>query len=76
MSFLADFFHKYNVAVMTVRELFEFVTDPSITNENMDAYLEKVMVEDLSSVKIFILKVHTGSPHIATPVGTNNLVVK
>ncbi|XP_007422197.1 serine/threonine-protein kinase RIO1 [Python bivittatus] len=38
-----DFFHKYNVAVMTVRELFEFVTDPSITNKNMDAYLEKVM---------------------------------
>ncbi|XP_042320591.1 serine/threonine-protein kinase RIO1 [Sceloporus undulatus] len=38
-----DFFRKYNVAVMTVRELFEFVTDPSITNENMDAYLEKAM---------------------------------
>ncbi|XP_034284998.1 serine/threonine-protein kinase RIO1 [Pantherophis guttatus] len=38
-----DFFYKYNVAVMTVRELFEFVTDQSITNENMDAYLEKVM---------------------------------
>ncbi|XP_026570823.1 serine/threonine-protein kinase RIO1 isoform X2 [Pseudonaja textilis] len=38
-----DFFYKYNVAVMTVRELFEFVTDPSITNENMDAYLEKIM---------------------------------
>ncbi|KAJ6664511.1 hypothetical protein lerEdw1_007168 [Lerista edwardsae] len=38
-----DFFRKYNVAVMTVRELFEFVTDPSITSENMDAYLEKAM---------------------------------
>lgn len=38
-----DFFRKYNVAVMTVRELFEFVTDPSITSENMDAYLEKSM---------------------------------
>ncbi|KAH0513802.1 Serine/threonine-protein kinase RIO1 [Microtus ochrogaster] len=37
-----DFFFKYAVAVMTVRELFEFVTDPSITPENMDAYLEKV----------------------------------
>ncbi|XP_044311232.1 serine/threonine-protein kinase RIO1 isoform X1 [Varanus komodoensis] len=37
------FFQKYNVAVMTVRELFEFVTDPSITSENMDAYLEKAM---------------------------------
>ncbi|KAH0617940.1 hypothetical protein JD844_016718 [Phrynosoma platyrhinos] len=38
-----DFFRKYNVAVMTVRELFEFVTDPSITNENLDDYLEKAM---------------------------------
>uniref|UniRef100_A0A673UPJ5 Serine/threonine-protein kinase RIO1 n=1 Tax=Suricata suricatta TaxID=37032 RepID=A0A673UPJ5_SURSU len=37
-----DFFLKHNVAVMTVRELFEFVTDPSITHENMDAYLSKV----------------------------------
>ena len=41
-SSLADFFLKHGVAVMTVRELFEFVTDPSITSENMDAYLSKV----------------------------------
>lgn len=27
---------------MTVRELFEFITDPSVTRENMDAYLLKV----------------------------------
>ncbi|XP_053457024.1 serine/threonine-protein kinase RIO1 [Nycticebus coucang] len=38
-----DFFLKHSVAVMTVRELFEFVTDPSITHENMDAYLSKAM---------------------------------
>ncbi|XP_046495972.1 serine/threonine-protein kinase RIO1 isoform X1 [Equus quagga] len=38
-----DFFLKRGVAVMTVRELFEFVTDPSITLENMDAYLSKAM---------------------------------
>ncbi|XP_030631372.1 serine/threonine-protein kinase RIO1 [Chanos chanos] len=38
-----DFFFKHNVAVMTVRELFEFVTDPSITNENINQYLEKAM---------------------------------
>uniref|UniRef100_A0A2K6S4X3 Serine/threonine-protein kinase RIO1 n=1 Tax=Saimiri boliviensis boliviensis TaxID=39432 RepID=A0A2K6S4X3_SAIBB len=38
-----DFFMKHSVAVMTVRELFEFVTDPSITQENMDAYLSKAM---------------------------------
>ncbi|NXH44769.1 RIOK1 kinase, partial [Dicaeum eximium] len=38
-----DFFQKHNVAVMTVRELFEFITDPSITNENIDDYLSKAM---------------------------------
>ncbi|XP_037374732.1 serine/threonine-protein kinase RIO1 isoform X2 [Talpa occidentalis] len=38
-----DFFLKHGVAVMTVRELFEFVTDPSITPENVDAYLAKAM---------------------------------
>uniref|UniRef100_A0ABI7XMM1 Serine/threonine-protein kinase RIO1 n=1 Tax=Felis catus TaxID=9685 RepID=A0ABI7XMM1_FELCA len=38
-----DFFLKHSVAVMTVRELFEFVTDPSITHENIDAYLSKAM---------------------------------
>ncbi|KAE8597859.1 hypothetical protein XENTR_v10016626 [Xenopus tropicalis] len=42
-SNINDFFVKYGVAVMTVRELFEFITDPSITMDNMDAYLEKVM---------------------------------
>ncbi|NXJ05630.1 RIOK1 kinase, partial [Odontophorus gujanensis] len=37
------FFQKHNVAVMTVRELFEFITDPSITSENIDDYLAKAM---------------------------------
>ncbi|KAF3815305.1 hypothetical protein GH733_016687 [Mirounga leonina] len=37
------FFLKHSVAVTTVRELFEFVTDPSITQENMDAYLSRAM---------------------------------
>ncbi|KAM9103015.1 serine/threonine-protein kinase RIO1 isoform 2-T2 [Sarcophilus harrisii] len=38
-----DFFLKHGVAVMTVRELFEFITDPSITKDNMDDYLLKAM---------------------------------
>ncbi|XP_072524833.1 serine/threonine-protein kinase RIO1 [Salminus brasiliensis] len=38
-----DFFQKHSVAVMTVRELFEFVTDPSITTNNINQYLEKAM---------------------------------
>uniref|UniRef100_A0AAR2JD40 Serine/threonine-protein kinase RIO1 n=1 Tax=Pygocentrus nattereri TaxID=42514 RepID=A0AAR2JD40_PYGNA len=42
-SNINDFFQKHNVAVMTVRELFEFVTDPSITSDNINQYLEKAM---------------------------------
>ncbi|XP_007901617.2 serine/threonine-protein kinase RIO1 isoform X1 [Callorhinchus milii] len=38
-----EFFRKHDVAVMTVRELFEFIIDPSITEDNLDAYLEKAM---------------------------------
>lgn len=38
-----DFFQRHNVAVMTVRELFEFVTDPSITTDNINKYLDKAM---------------------------------
>ncbi|KAL6467598.1 hypothetical protein MHYP_G00232750 [Metynnis hypsauchen] len=42
-SNINDFFQKHNVAAMTVRELFEFVTDPSITSDNINQYLEKAM---------------------------------
>uniref|UniRef100_A0A8C9VTQ4 Serine/threonine-protein kinase RIO1 n=1 Tax=Scleropages formosus TaxID=113540 RepID=A0A8C9VTQ4_SCLFO len=42
-SNINDFFLKHKVAVMTVRELFEFVTDPSITSDNIDSYMEKAM---------------------------------
>ncbi|KAK6302262.1 hypothetical protein J4Q44_G00266170 [Coregonus suidteri] len=38
-----DFFLKRGVAAMTLRELFEFVTDPSITSSNINLYLEKAM---------------------------------
>ncbi|XP_067838074.1 serine/threonine-protein kinase RIO1 [Heptranchias perlo] len=40
---ISEFFRKHDVAVMTVRELFEFVTDPSITEDNLDSYLQKAM---------------------------------
>lgn len=36
-----DFFKKKGVCVMTVRELFDFVTDSSITDDNIGEYLEK-----------------------------------
>lgn len=42
MCFHLDFFVKRGVAVMTVRELFDFVTDLSITSHNIDQYLDKV----------------------------------
>ncbi|XP_053294867.1 serine/threonine-protein kinase RIO1 isoform X1 [Pleuronectes platessa] len=38
-----EFFLKRGVAVMTVRELFDFITDLSITCHNIDQYLEKAM---------------------------------
>lgn len=39
-----DFFRKHGVAVMTIRELFDFVVDPSITDDSVDEYLEEVDV--------------------------------
>ncbi|XP_077580054.1 serine/threonine-protein kinase RIO1 [Stigmatopora nigra] len=38
-----EFFVKRGVAPMTVRELFDFITDPSVTSDNIDRYLEKIM---------------------------------
>ena len=38
-----DFFGKSGVAVMSLRELFDFVTDTTITEDNVDEYLEKMM---------------------------------
>jgi len=38
---VTDFFKKNGVCVMTVRELFDFVTDPSISEDNVDDYLER-----------------------------------
>uniref|UniRef100_A0A3Q4MZ22 Serine/threonine-protein kinase RIO1 n=1 Tax=Neolamprologus brichardi TaxID=32507 RepID=A0A3Q4MZ22_NEOBR len=43
-SNINEFFVKHGVAVMTVRELFDFITDPSITSQNIDQYLDKAMV--------------------------------
>lgn len=43
LSSFPEFFVKHGVAVMTVRELFDFITDPSITSQNIDQYLDKVL---------------------------------
>ena len=37
---LGQFFAKNGVAVPTVREMFDFVTDPAVTDDNVDACLE------------------------------------
>ncbi|XP_064624994.1 serine/threonine-protein kinase RIO1-like [Lineus longissimus] len=38
-----DYFRKNGVSTMTVRELFDYITDPSITTDNADDYLDKIM---------------------------------
>jgi RIO kinase 1 len=47
---LQDFFKKHGVAVMTIRELFDFIVDPTIADEAaVDSYLEKVCFLKLSN---------------------------
>lgn len=41
-SLMQDFFRKSGVPVMMVRELFDFIVDPSISDNDVDDYLEKV----------------------------------
>uniref|UniRef100_U5EXG6 Serine/threonine-protein kinase RIO1 n=1 Tax=Corethrella appendiculata TaxID=1370023 RepID=U5EXG6_9DIPT len=38
---ITEFFRKKDVATMTVKELFDFITDPTINEENMDECLER-----------------------------------
>lgn len=42
-SNINEFFRKKNVPVLTVKELFDFVTDPTINESNMNDYLDKMM---------------------------------
>lgn len=41
--FLLDFFRKKGVCTLTVKELFDFVTDITINEDNIDHYLEEAM---------------------------------
>ncbi|XP_007541268.1 serine/threonine-protein kinase RIO1 [Poecilia formosa] len=38
-----EFFARRGVAAMTVRELFDFITDPAVSSGNIEAYLDKAM---------------------------------
>jgi len=39
---IQDFFKWNGIAVMTIRELFDFIVDPSIADDDVDAYLSEV----------------------------------
>ncbi|XP_003706867.2 RIO kinase 1 [Megachile rotundata] len=39
---ITEFFKKNEVGVMTVKALFDFITDPTVTEENMDKYLDAI----------------------------------
>nr|XP_018918258.1 PREDICTED: serine/threonine-protein kinase RIO1-like [Bemisia tabaci] len=39
---ISEFFRKKEVATLTVKELFDFITDPTINESNMEEYLDKV----------------------------------
>lgn len=39
---ISEFFRKNGVSTMTIKELFDFITDPNITEENMEDCLERI----------------------------------
>lgn len=46
---IAEFFHHNDVATLTIKSLFDFLTDPTITLDNMEICLDKLqtnMVND------------------------------
>lgn len=49
-AYRVDYFQKKGVATMTVKELFDFITDITVTEVNMEEYLDKIS-EKLSSVE-------------------------
>ncbi|XP_050225331.1 uncharacterized protein LOC126674849 [Mercurialis annua] len=45
---VSDFFKKNGVAVMMIRELFDFIVDPTITDDSVDSYLEEIQQKILT----------------------------
>ena len=45
---ITDFFSRRNVAVMTTKELFEFVTDLALRDDQVDNYLNTVIFLEFS----------------------------
>lgn len=52
---LQDFFKKHGVAVMNIKELFDFIVDASIADDSVDSYLEEVFF--IWFIILFILSV-------------------
>ncbi|KAG7199152.1 hypothetical protein KM043_018041 [Ampulex compressa] len=48
---ISEFFKKNDVAVMSVKKLFDFITDPTITEKNMDEYLDTVSEQMLQQME-------------------------
>ena len=47
-SNVTEFFRRKDVSVMTVKELFDFVTDLSLTDDQVDEYLKKIEVKTVN----------------------------
>ncbi|CAL1389115.1 unnamed protein product [Linum trigynum] len=45
---VSDFFKKHGVAVMNIRELFDFIVDPTIADDSVESYLEQVQQNIMS----------------------------
>lgn len=43
LSWSSAYFQKKNVCTLTIKELFDFITDVSITKDNIEEYLDKAM---------------------------------
>ena len=41
--FSTDYFRRQGVSTMTVKELFDFITDLSINADNIDSYIDRLM---------------------------------
>lgn len=49
---ITEFFKKNGVATMTLKDLFDFITDPSITLTNMDDCLEKLSEKCINEIDL------------------------
>ncbi|KAI4355031.1 hypothetical protein L6164_003849 [Bauhinia variegata] len=45
---VSDFFKRHGIAVMTIRELFDFIVDPTIADDAVDSYLEEMQQKILA----------------------------